>query len=102
VRESGVTLLAYAVLIGLAAYRLFRMGALDTIFDRPREWLYDREGQPWEFLADLVYCPWCIGWWCSGLLSGLVSWHESYGWVSFVLLWCASSTVCGLVKRLDQ
>lgn len=97
-----MTLLAYAVLIGLAAFRLYRIFARDTITERPREWLYDRSGAVSEFLADLMSCPWCIGFWYAGGLAALVTRHEGYAWPEFALLWLAGSAACGLVAKIEE
>lgn len=102
-------ILIYSLIIGLAAYRLWRITGLDKITERPREWLYDKADRearvhdddswhPWQFAADLIGCPWCWGWWICGALSGLVTWHAGAGWLEFALLWCASSTICGWLK----
>jgi Protein of unknown function (DUF1360) len=63
-----------AVLLTLAAYRVFRLLALDTILDRPRAWVLragdwrpgDNALAPDGFrdeLAKFVSCPWCAGFW---------------------------------------
>lgn len=45
-------------LLTLAAYRSWRLLAVDTILDRPRAWLVRSDGAS-EFLS----CPWCSGAW---------------------------------------
>lgn len=91
-------ILAYALLIGLAAYRLWRVFALDTIADRPREWLYDRHGVVWEFVADLLSCPWCIGFWYSCAGAWIVADVEGYDPAQFALLALAASAIAGGTK----
>lgn len=55
--------LAVAVL-ALAAHRLTRLGLLDTMpFGALRERLVNRK--PDGRLAELLTCPWCLGWWVS-------------------------------------
>jgi Protein of unknown function (DUF1360) len=65
------------ILLGLAAYRIFRLLGVDTITDRPRLWLVGlprgwQEGDPIpdsyrEELALFLQCPWCAGFWISAL-----------------------------------
>jgi hypothetical protein len=55
--------LAVAVLT-LAVHRLTRMGLLDTMpFGALRNRLIKRN--PSGHLAELLTCPWCLGWWMS-------------------------------------
>ena len=63
-----------AVLLALAAWRVFQLVAFDTILERPRRWLF-RVSQDWdgkspitdksyrETLALFVQCPYCAGFW---------------------------------------
>ena len=66
------------LLLGLAAFRTWRLLAEDTILDTPRAWLVGlsgwTEGQRTpasyrEGVAEFLTCPWCfgawiaIGWW---------------------------------------
>lgn len=103
-------ILAYAVLIGLASYRLWRIPAEDSITSWFRGWLYsqsDTSGDPKyarreriaAWFGDLVSCVWCLGWWISGALAALVAWHEDYSLIGFALLWCAGSTIAGLTRK---
>lgn len=60
-------------LLSLAAFRVYRLIADDTILDRPRAWLL-RIPRDWAagrpvprayrpHLADFITCPWCLGFW---------------------------------------
>jgi hypothetical protein len=57
------------LLIG-AAYRSWRIAAVDEIGDRPRNWLLDH--LPW--IQKWLECPWCaggwfaVGWWVAWLI----------------------------------
>lgn len=55
-------MLAETVLIGLGSYRLWRLVAVDTILDKPRDWLLVRL-PPW--VDKLVSCGWCLGSWAA-------------------------------------
>lgn len=68
-------MLAETVLIGLASYRLWRLVAVDTILDKPRDWLLVRVP---GYIETLITCPWCLG-----------------SWVAFGVTW-ATDAVVGL------
>lgn len=60
------------VLLALAAYRVFRIVGYDTITQPVRERVTgykDSDELPADveraYLAKLVRCPWCLGWWIS-------------------------------------
>lgn len=50
------------VLAALAAFRVFRLVARDTITRAIRDWLTERLG---DTFADFITCPWCAGMWIS-------------------------------------
>ena len=50
-------------LLGLAAYRTWRLLAEDSILDKPRLRLYQRSRK--ESFVNFVGCPWCFGFWIS-------------------------------------
>lgn len=63
-----------AVLLALAAWRLFHLVAYDDILDRPRRYITrlapswkqegDATGEKYrEKLGDFLTCPFCLGWW---------------------------------------
>lgn len=116
-------ILLYALLIGLAAYRAYRIIAEDSITEPLRDWLYDTEKRvtishpagkgAWieertqhrhvrSFLADLFTCPWCIGFWYCGIGAWLVADLENYNPAEFALVWLAASGICGLTKGIDK
>ena len=89
-------------LIALAAYRLYRIVGEDKITERPRHWvLYELEfrkegrGSYWN---EFIECPWCAGFWISGLLlllyAALEGWWNAGG---FVVTWLAISSLVGLL-----
>lgn len=102
------------VLLTLAAFRVYRLISEDTILDRPRRWLlrmgdWREDGDPVPILyrrewALFLTCPWCLGFWVSGIVLGayslVVDWH---GWFWFLITWLAISSLVGLVaKNLDR
>lgn len=53
------------VLIGLAAYRLWRLFSVDSISEAPRDWVLARSP---AWVRELIECAWCSGsWWAFGL-----------------------------------
>lgn len=57
------------VLLGLAAFRTWKLIGEDTILDWPRNWLVKRLGTKF---SELIECPWCAGFWISLLWFGAV------------------------------
>src|SRR6187551_66986 len=67
------------LLLALAAYRLWKLLAEDTILDKPRNWVMGL-GWNWDDETDdvpsgyrehwgiFLTCPWCAGAWISGLV----------------------------------
>lgn len=96
-------LILTTLLIGLAAYRGYRVLAMDTITEPLRARVLARDDQRgWRFIGDLFTCPWCIGWYycAAGALTFgcLYDWHPIEG----LTVWFAASTVCGLAGKLDS
>lgn len=111
-----------AVLIALASYRVTRIVTQDKItepvFDLIRQrleyrWIHRNTvpGSDAEFdaiesdeynskLAYLLSCAWCLGFWVSGAATLLVS--LAYGLDYPVFTWLASSTIVGLIGRIDS
>lgn len=99
-------------LLALAAYRIFRLVADDTILDRPRRWLL-RLDPAWEQdgdftgndyrlgLALFITCPWCIGFWI-----GLAWWGawllESHWTLVAATPWALSALVGALGRLLED
>lgn len=88
----------YALLIGLAAYRLWRILAEDTITHRFRDWLYARPDAVSVFISDLVSCVWCIGFWYSVAGAWVISDREHYDPAQFAILALAASATAGLMR----
>jgi hypothetical protein len=102
------------VLLSLATYRIYRLLAEDTILDRPRRWLL-RLGPDWEEEGDEVppnyraewavflTCPYCAGFWISGvaltLYSLIIDWN---GVFAFLVIWFAISAVVAFLAKVDE
>ena len=64
-RDLTVFLLGTLLFGPLVVYRLWRLAAVDTIFERQREWLATRDGAAWRAIYLGMVCPWCWGFWLS-------------------------------------
>lgn len=101
-------------LLGLAAWRVFRLIAEDTILDKPRRKLLrlsedwqeegDDPGEDYRFEWNLfITCPYCAGFWISGiaitLYSLIIEWH---GVFAFLTIWFAISAVVAFLAKFDE
>ena len=103
------------VLLALAVFRVFRLIAEDTILNYPRRKVL-RLAESWEKEGDdpgddyrvewgiFITCPWCLGFWLSGVALALycliIEW---VGVFSFLVCWFAlSATVALIAKNLDR
>lgn len=87
-------------LLALATYRVWRLIAVDQITEPIRARFIFRDGRLWQWVADLVGCPWCLGWWLSGVASVAYVMVLGLGWW-WVVLWPAVSCVGGFLHRLE-
>lgn len=87
-------------LLALATYRVWRLVAVDQITEPIRARFIFRDGRLWQWVADLVGCPWCLGWWLSGVASVAYVMVLGLGWW-WVVLWPAVSCVVGFLHRLE-
>lgn len=86
----------FALLV-LAAYRTFRLLALDTIFDRPRAQILRRTPEKYREGAT---CPFCFGAWVT--VAWWLAWIAWPHWTLIVATPFAINAVVGLVvARLD-
>jgi len=90
-------LIALTLIIGLAAFRLWRLAARDSIFIRPRQWLYNRLP---EFLSEMVDCCWCLGTWIAFGLTTAAYYVEPfvYPW----LVGIAAASVTGWLGKTEN
>jgi hypothetical protein len=77
------------LLLGLAAFRTWKLIGEDTILDIPRAWVVKRGG---EYVEALLECPWCAGFWIS------LAWWGAYElWPHGSLIAAVPLAVSGLV-----
>lgn len=98
-----IELAVASALIGAAGYRAWRIFGLDTITEPARAWLIARDDRPAvRWFTDLILCPWCLGWWICGVLTIVVALALNWTALAAVLVWLASSTVCGMLGGRDE
>lgn len=94
--------LAVWLLATAAAYRLWRLLALDDLpgLADGRQWLLDRHPNRW---TDAIVCPWCLGFWCCVAVFAAVHTVDPYSTaVAYAIHVAAASTVVGLTgSNLD-
>lgn len=101
-----IALAGFVAVAGFAAYRVWRLVAVDTITAplRDRMLVAGSDGTDWRaWVAELLACPWCSGWWIAGVVD-LAGWVASgAAWPGPVVaagVWAATSTVVGTVAVL--
>lgn len=84
-------------LMAFAVARVTRFVTSDSIVDAPRDallrWL---ARQHLDKLAELVTCPWCIGFWIAAAVVALTDWQTSVPLVALqvpAVAYCASRLV---------
>lgn len=95
-------ILVWAITIGLAAFRLYRIAGVDTITEPFHGRLNASRHPVGRWFSDLVSCPWCIGWWASVGLSALGWWAGLFTWTEAIPIALAASTVCGVTGSIDN
>jgi hypothetical protein len=88
------------VLLGLAAFRVWKLIGEDTILDTPRAWTLKRAfnlGGPKakDYVETLLECPWCAGFWVS-----LGWWGAWEAWPHGSLIAAAPFAISALVGTL--
>lgn len=53
------------IILSLATYRATRFVLQDRLFDRARNWVWDRCPPETTRTGYLLTCPWCLGFWFS-------------------------------------
>lgn len=95
-------IMLYTLLVGLGAYRLWRILAEDKITEWFRDWLYLRDDTLSVFIADLVSCVWCLGFWYAGALAYAVAEYENYDSIQLALVWLGGSVLAAFVRGLND
>lgn len=85
----------------LAGYRIVRFIQIDTLFDRPREWLWHQlKTRRTRKLRKLLDCPWCL----SVHVAALVYVADIHGGLvsEYTLNILALSSIVGFLAWLDH
>ena len=90
------SLVGSCFLAGFVSYRIWRMIALDTIFDRPRVAVLNKSPQ---WFVDLVQCPWCLGWWLNVAFATAMYVFADISFPSAVIVAFVGSTLTGVLGR---
>ena len=88
--------------LALAVYRVWRIIAVDQITEPIRNLFIWNNTPLWNWITDLVTCPWCLGWWLSGAASVAYVAALGLSWWWVWLLWPAVSCVVGFLGKLDD
>jgi hypothetical protein len=87
-----------AVLLALAAWRVFQLLAEDDLLETPRRYVTDRISEYWQ---DFLVCPYCAGFWIA-----LAWWGAWIAWGDSTLVvatpWALSAGVIGASKILSS
>ena len=105
----------WVLLLSFASFRFWRLLAEDTILDKPRrkllrlgDWQEDdgEQNLPDDYRFEwgiFLTCPYCAGFWISGIALGLYSllieWH---GVFAFLVCWFAISALVAFWAKLDE
>lgn len=88
-----LTLIVWTALIGLAAFRLWRLAAVDSITEPFHGRLRASTHPVAQWFDSLVSCPWCLGFWLATALTWGVWWlaHPYTAVEAAVMMWAASA-----------
>ena len=95
-------ILAYTLVIGLAAFRIYRIAGVDSITEPFHGRLNASRGRVGQWFSELVSCPWCIGFWASCALTALGWWAGLFTWQEAIVIALAASTICGITGSIDS
>lgn len=98
-----MTLIIWTAMIGLAAFRLWRLLAIDSITEPIHGRINALTTPAGQWLNQLWSCPWCLGFWISAALTWGTWWAITpYSIAEAILITFAASTITGLTARLDE
>ncbi len=83
-----------AFLLFAAAYRVWRLLAVDTILDPIRDRLFPNHLSYWSVFLS---CPWCAGFWVT--IAWWAAWEATPHWTLVVAAPWALSLLTGLTAR---
>lgn len=87
------------ILMALFTFRTWQFLANDIILDNPREWFFEHTPQ---WVTTLVTCPWCLGFWLSGISTGVLIVILNYTEYPWWLIWGSMSAIVGLLGSRSE
>lgn len=94
--------LVWAIVIGLAAFRIYRIAGVDAITEPIHGRLNASRNPVAQWMSELVSCPWCIGFWASVALTFMLWRAGRCTRREAVAIALAASTVCGVTGSIDN
>jgi hypothetical protein len=87
-----------AILLALAAWRVFQLIADDEILNGPRRYVTGKLSEKWELFIE---CPYCAGFWIA--LAWWAAWQLNEEWTLIVAVpWALSAGVIAASKVLSS
>lgn len=80
-------------ILSLAAFRVWRIFAEDSILERPRQRML--ASAPRRRYAEWAICPWCLGFWV--VIAWWLFWVAWHRWTLVIATPFALSAIVGLV-----
>lgn len=85
------------LLLGLAAFRTWKLLGTDTVLDPLRDRLVGDRDEYRQSLDEFIRCPWCLGFWCA--TGWWVAWLVWPHTVLVLAAWGAVAAVVGLLAH---
>jgi hypothetical protein len=89
------------VLFALASVGMTAILVDGAIFERPRQWLFQRYCPTARFLTGILTCYQCCGFWC-GLFCGTVLFHHTLSLPKLLLCGFAGSVLAHLFLQVFE
>jgi hypothetical protein len=96
--------LVWSAVIGLAAFRLYRIVGVDDITEpfHGKINAASTRNRLARWINELISCPWCVGFWFALAITAAGWWLGAFTIYEAAVVTLAASAVCGLVARTDQ
>ena len=93
--SGDLSLLVFVMVLNVGAvYRIARVIARDTIFDKPRNAIQNKYHGS---LVNLMVCMWCLGFWLSIIAVFLTAWRTSHDLWLIAASMLTVSAIVGIV-----
>lgn len=95
-----MTLIAWTLILGLAAFRLWRLAAVDSITEPLHGRILAMKSPAGQWFSSMWHCPWCLGFHLSIVVWALWTYLPAIGQPICMIL--AISTLVGFIGKLDD